>query len=271
MVDDLKVFDEQLTVSDTNYLTDKVWECSSHIRAFKTDIELYSRDIYYINKSYESQPTIGIKSSSVYNSVVTLDNAVKGAWDIEEDRFISQSGSERDEMSIVELTNERFVTKTSSGLERICRVKEMKFNPEILVANSWKCILDEKLDEHNTYIKMESLNKYSSNGTSEVEAVIKLKFDPAQPESSYSVAYDEKWSYENGLFKTKMGAVKIKNVATDDNSERAFEEMMNLESIFKNGTVDDMEILLFDKDSFILQDLSSLGEERSKYSCKKVN
>jgi hypothetical protein len=117
---------------------------------------------------------------------------------------------------------------------------------------------------------MESINKYASNGTSEVDAIIKLKLDSQKPELSYSISYDEEWSYENGLFKTKTGAVKIKNIADNDDMQRALEEMASLESVFKNGAVDDMEIVLFDDDLFILQDLASLGEDRSKYSCKKV-
>jgi hypothetical protein len=254
------------------HLADRVWECSSYVRAFKTDIKLSSRDIYYADNSYESQSAISIKSPSAYNSVITFDNAIKGVWSVEGEKFITQAsnGSERDEMFITELTNDRFTAKTSSGLERVCEAKAMKFDPEILVANSWKCTLDEEFDEPNTYIKMESVNKYSSNGTSEVDAVIKLKLDPTQSELSYSIAYDEKWSYENGRFKTETGTVTIKNITQNDNSTRAFEEMTNLENIFKKGAVDDMEILLFEKEFFVLQDLSSLGEERSRYSCKKI-
>ncbi|MDR0761486.1 MAG: hypothetical protein LBF13_00400 [Campylobacteraceae bacterium] len=278
VTDDFKaeeINDEQLSAISGNttfLLADRVWECFSYVRAFKTDIELSSRDIYYADKTYESQPVIGIKSPLVYSSVITFDNVIKGSWSIEDDKFITQSfnGSERDEMSIVELTNGRFVTKTSSGLERVCKVKTTKFDSEILTANSWKCSLNEELGEPDTYIKMESINKYSSNGTSEVDGVIRLKLDSAQPELSYSIAYDEEWSYEDGRFKTKTGAVKIKNITESDNFARAFEEMINLENVFKGGTVDDMEILLFEEDSFVLQDLSSLGEERSKYSCKKV-
>ncbi|MDR2635793.1 MAG: hypothetical protein LBC08_03060, partial [Campylobacteraceae bacterium] len=159
-----------------SYLADKVWECSSYVRAFNTDIRLYSRDIYYADKSYDSQPTISFEAPLSYRSVITLDNAVKGVWSVENATFIAGTlnGSKRDEMPIIELTNNRFVTKTSSGLERVCKAKTMRFNPEVLVANSWKCTLDEEFDEPNTYIKMESINKYASNGTSEVDAIIKL-------------------------------------------------------------------------------------------------
>ncbi|MDR2100492.1 MAG: hypothetical protein LBP40_06690, partial [Campylobacteraceae bacterium] len=56
---------------ETATLTDKVWECYSYIRAFKTDIKLSSRDIYYANKVYEIQPTISVKVPATYSNEVT--------------------------------------------------------------------------------------------------------------------------------------------------------------------------------------------------------
>jgi hypothetical protein len=253
-------------------LTDKVWECYSYVRAFKTDIKLSSRDIYYANKVYEIQPTISIKVPATYSSEVTIDDAIRGVWRIENSTLVTEAvnGNERDTTSIIELTDNRFVAKSPNGLVRTCKAQVMTFDADILTANIWKCTFQEELGIPNTYIQMESINKYSYNGTGNVDGVIKLKFDPLQPALSYSITYGEKWSYENGRLKTQTENVKIKNIMNNNTSPEAFKEMVNLENVFKDGTVDEMEVLLFSEDAFILQDLSSLGAERSKYSCKRI-
>ncbi|MDR1614466.1 MAG: hypothetical protein LBS26_02745 [Campylobacteraceae bacterium] len=261
------------TTASLNQLVDKVWECYSYIRAFKTDIKLSSHDIYYANKVYEIQPVISVKVPAIYSSEVTIDDAIRGLWRIENSTFITEAanGNERDTASIMELTDNRFITKSPNGLVRTCKAKVMTFDPDILTANTWKCTFKEEFDTPNTYIQMESINRYSYNGTSKVDGVIKLKFDPLQPEFSYSIVYGEKWSYENGRFKTQTEDVKIKNIMSNNSSPEAFEEMLSLENVFKKGTVDEMEVLSFAEDSFILQDLSSLGVDRSKYSCKRIS
>lgn len=253
-------------------LTDKVWECSSYVRAFKTDIKLSSRDIYYTNRVYEIQPVISIKVPATYSSEVVIDDAIRGLWRVENSTFITEAanGNERDTAVIMELTDNRFVTKSPNGLVRTCKAKVMTFDPDILSANTWKCTFKEEFGSPESYIQMESINRYSYNGTSSVDGVIKLRLNPAKPELTYSVVYGEKWSYANGRFKTQTQNVKIKNIMSNNSSPEAFEEMLNLENVFKEGTVDEMEVLSFAEDSFILQDLSSLGEERSKYSCKRV-
>jgi hypothetical protein len=259
-------------MANLSQFTDKVWECYSYVRAFKTDIKLSSRDIYYANKVYEIQPTISVKVPSTYSSEITIDDAVRGLWRIENNTFITEAanGNERDTASIMELTNNRFITKSPNGLVRTCKAQVMMFDADILTANTWKCTFKEELGIPHTYIQMESINKYSYDGTSEVNGVINLKLDPLKPELSYSVAYGEKWSYEKGHFKTQTKDVKIKNAMSNNSSPEAFKEMMNLENVFKEGTIDEMEVLSFSEDSFILHDLSSLGQERSKYSCKRI-
>ncbi|MDR2081471.1 MAG: hypothetical protein LBP54_06245 [Campylobacteraceae bacterium] len=259
--------------ASTAKLTDKVWECYSYVRAFKTDIKLSSRDIYYTNKIYEIQPTISIKVPATYSSEVTIDDAIRGIWRIENNTLVTEAvnGNERDIASIMELTDNRFITKSPNGLMRTCKAQVMTFDADILTANTWKCTFQEELGAPNTYIQMESINKYSYNGTGNVDGVIKLKLDPLQPPLSYSIAYGEKWSYENGRFKTQTKNVKIKNNMGNNSSPEAFKEMVNLENVFKDGTVDEMEVLLFSEDAFILQDLSNLGSERSKYSCKRID
>ncbi|MDR0666948.1 MAG: hypothetical protein LBF71_06025 [Campylobacteraceae bacterium] len=257
---------------DLNLLTDKVWECYSYVRAFKTDIKLSSRDIYYANKLYEIQPSISVKSPSTYSSEITIDNAIRGLWRVENSTFIAEAsnGNERDTAAIMELTHNRFITKSPNGLVRTCKAQVMTFDADILTANTWKCTFKEELGMPHTYIQVETINKYSYDGTSKVDGVINLKSDPLRPELSYSIAYNEKWSYDNGRFKTETKDVKIKNIMSNNSSPEAFNEMMNLEEVFKDGTVDEMEMLLFSEDSFILHDLSSLGQERSKYSCKRI-
>jgi hypothetical protein len=258
--------------SDVNFsrIVDRAWECSSRIKAFNTDIKLFSRDIYYFDGTYESKPTISIKSPSVYSNVITFDNAATGSWRAEGGTLTTTSGGETDTVFISKFANNRFVTKSSNGLERTCNLKTVTFSPEVLAANSWKCAFNEDLGTPDTYIKMESVNKYSSNGTGEVDGVIKLKLDRSQPELSYSIAYSEKWSYKDGRFKTQTDNVRIKNLTSESNSNTVLEEMASLESIFKNDVVDEMEVVLLEEDAFILQDLSHLGKERSKYSCKRV-
>jgi hypothetical protein len=253
-------------------LTDKVWNCYSYVRAFKTDIKLSSRDIYYTNKVYEIQPTISIKVPATYSSEVTIDDAIRGIWRVENNTLVTEAanGNERDAASIMELTDNRFITKSTNGLVRTCKAQIMAFDADILTANTWKCTFQEDIGAPNTYIQMESINKYSYNGTGSVDGVIKLKLDPLKPEFSYSITYGEKWSYENGRFKTQTKNVKIKNIMSNNSSQEAFKEMINLENVFKDGAVDEMEVLLFSEDAFILQDLSNLGLERSKYSCKRI-
>jgi hypothetical protein len=274
------------TALNSASLSGKIWECSSDINTLSARITLRSQDIYYTNGMFESKGKISVKAPSLYTQEMSFENPSIGSWSIEEDKFIVSAkgvmNGTQDIMTILTLNDDTFVTKGDNATLRECKVlpqetvitqsEENRFNPEILTANSWKCAINETISGNNTYMVMESVNRYFTNSTSSVEGVMKLKLDEELPEVIYSVIYSETWEFVNGHFRTELQDIKITNLtnATPKNDSAALKEMVSLENIFKKGVVDEMEIVKFNKNGFSLQDLSTLDEEsKSRYVCVK--
>jgi hypothetical protein len=284
------LFEESTAVNMTPnaaLLTGKIWDCSSDINALTVRIALNSQDVYYTNGMFESKGNISVKVPSLYSQKMSFENPTIGVWSINGDEFsVSFKGianGTQDTMTIVMLTEDTFITKGDNASLRECKTTpqdiaikraENRFSPEILTNGSWKCVVNEEVNGNGTYMMMESLNRYHTNGTSDISGVMKIKLDKELSEITYSVVYSEIWEFINGHFRTELRDVNITNptntVPIDD--EVVLKEMVSLENIFKKGVIDEMEIVEFNENSFMLQDLSLIDDEnKSRYICQRAD
>ena len=124
-----------------------------------------------------------------------------------------------------------------------------KIDSDILIKNQWECEMTHEDKEIGSVIKIQTIDKYIRNNTTNSIGTIKIKFPQIEDEIIYSMSSISSWELDSEYMISTLQTIKIKNI-----SHPEFDEFLNMEELFPENLSTSAKIVKLDNEELILQE-----------------